>query len=160
MEQRLDFAKEKKLVGKRMTMSFSRNTTPQLWKSFMTQRKEIQHAVGTDLYSMQMYRPQFFTNFNPNAEFEKWATLEVSSFENIPEGMESFTLPGGAYSVFLYKGNENTAGEAFLYILGEWLPGSGYELDSRPHFEILGEKYKNGDPESEEEIWIPIRLKL
>jgi len=32
-------------------------------------------------------------------------------------------------------------------------------LDNRPHFEVLGEKYKNGDPESEEEIWIPVKEK-
>jgi AraC family transcriptional regulator len=29
-------------------------------------------------------------------------------------------------------------------------------LDDRPHFEVLGEKYKNNDPTSEKEIWIPI----
>jgi AraC family transcriptional regulator len=34
-----------------------------------------------------------------------------------------------------------------------------YFLDDRPHFEILGDKYKNGDPDSEEEIWIPIKQK-
>jgi AraC family transcriptional regulator len=38
-----------------------------------------------------------------------------------------------------------------------WLPDSEYRLDVRPHFEVLGEKYKNDDPESEEEIWIPIK---
>jgi len=32
-------------------------------------------------------------------------------------------------------------------------------LDDRPHFEVLGDKYKNADPDSEEEIWIPIRTK-
>jgi AraC family transcriptional regulator len=39
------------------------------------------------------------------------------------------------------------------------LPNSNYHLDDRPHFEILGEKYKNADPGSEEEIWIPIKAK-
>jgi AraC family transcriptional regulator len=39
----------------------------------------------------------------------------------------------------------------------EWLPASGYELDDRPHFEILGERYKNNDPDSEEELWFPVR---
>lgn len=28
------------------------------------------------------------------------------------------------------------------------------------HFEILGEKYKNNDPLSEEDIWIPIKRRL
>ena len=39
------------------------------------------------------------------------------------------------------------------------MPASEYILDKRPHFEILGEKYKNDDPASEEEVWIPVRLK-
>ena len=30
---------------------------------------------------------------------------------------------------------------------------------SGPHFEILGAQYKNNEPDSEEEIWIPIQLK-
>lgn len=45
----------------------------------------------------------------------------------------------------------------FRNIFGVWLPASGYTLDRRPHFEVLGEKYKNADPNSEEEIWIPIK---
>jgi AraC family transcriptional regulator len=36
---------------------------------------------------------------------------------------------------------------------------SKYLLDNRPHFETLGEKYKNEDPSSEEEVWIPIKLR-
>jgi AraC family transcriptional regulator len=39
------------------------------------------------------------------------------------------------------------------------VPASNYDLDDRPHFEILGDKYKNGDPNSEEDIWIPIKPK-
>jgi AraC family transcriptional regulator len=39
------------------------------------------------------------------------------------------------------------------------LPNSAYALDDRAHFEVLGEKYKNNDPSSEEEIWIPIKVK-
>ncbi|MFM9945765.1 MAG: GyrI-like domain-containing protein, partial [Bacteroidia bacterium] len=44
-------------------------------------------------------------------------------------------------------------------IYGTWIPNSEYNLDNRPHFEILGEKYKNNHPDSEEEIWIPIKPK-
>ncbi|HLT33108.1 MAG TPA: GyrI-like domain-containing protein, partial [Aquaticitalea sp.] len=45
----------------------------------------------------------------------------------------------------------------YQYIYGQWIPNSEYELDDRPHFALMGEKYK--DPESEEEFWIPIRKK-
>jgi AraC family transcriptional regulator len=72
--------------------------------------------------------------------------------------METYVLPGGLYAVFDYKGL-NTDNSIFQYILGTWLPGSDYVLDNRPHFEVLGDKYKNNDPNSEEEIWIPIKTK-
>ncbi|MGZ3924881.1 MAG: GyrI-like domain-containing protein, partial [Flavisolibacter sp.] len=75
-----------------------------------------------------------------------------------PEGMESFVLEGGLYSVFDYQGL-NTDNKIFIYIFKDWLPYSEYELDDRPQFEVLGEKYKNNDPDSQEEIWIPVKLK-
>jgi len=85
--------------------------------------------------------------------------IEVTNFDPIPKDFESFSLPGGRYAVFPYKGASSAASGTFQYILGTWLQDSKYTLDNRPHFEILGEKYKNEDPNSEEEIWIPIKLK-
>ena len=72
--------------------------------------------------------------------------------------MQTLILEEGTYAVFDYKGSGND-NRIFEYIFGTWLPQSEYELDKRPHFEVLGEKYKNNDPDSEEEIWIPIKLK-
>lgn len=159
MEYRIDTIPEKKLLGKRMTMSISNNKTGELWRSFMVQRKEIEKNIGSTLYSMQLLPPAYFLDFNPNTIFEKWAVTEVSDFGHIPEGMETFILPAGLYAVFLYKGPASKGAEAFTYIFGTWLPASEYVLDDRPHFELLGEKYKNEDPESEEEIWVPIKPK-
>jgi len=122
----------------------------------MPRRNEIQHRSGTDLYSLQVYSSSFFEPFNPAAVFEKWALAEVTRFDNIPVGMESFILPAGLYAVFHYKGSAAGAPEFFRSIFTDWLPRSGYTLDDRPHFEILGEKYKKNDPESEEDVWIPI----
>jgi AraC family transcriptional regulator len=156
MEPKIQTLAEKKLIGKRMWMSLSNNKTGELWKSFMQRRKEIKNNIGSDLYSMQMYDPSYFTNFNPQSEFEKWAAIEVVDFNVIPEGMESFTLQGGQYAVFFYKGPVSSGPKIFQYIFGTWLPKSEFILDHRPHFELLGEKYKNEDPDSEEEIWIPI----
>jgi AraC family transcriptional regulator len=146
---------EKKLVGKKLRMNLTENLTGQLWKSFMSVRKEIINNVNYALISMRIYKPAYFADFKPTNEFEKWAVAEVKDFENIPPVMETFTLPAGLYAVFHYKGSsaDNTI---FQYIYGTWLPNSNYSLDDRPHFEVLGEKYKNGDPDSEEEIWIPI----
>jgi len=147
----------KSLIGKHLTMCFANNTTFKLWSSFMPVRHNILNAVSTDLYSVQVYPDGFFEDFDANAEFAKWAAVEVSNLDDITAGMESFILPAGLYAVFGYKGKPEDGAETFKYILQEWLPQSGYTLDNRPHFEVLGAKYKNGDMESEEEIWIPIK---
>lgn len=149
---------EKKLIGKRLRMSLINNKTPELWRSFMQKRSEIKNNINSELYSMQVYDEDYYRNFNPTNEFEKWATIEVSDFNTIPEEMEKFNLISGLYAVFNHKGDASSAPQIFGYIFGTWLPNSEYELDNRPHFEVLGEKYKNNDPNSEEEIWIPIKI--
>ena len=159
MEYRIELLPEKKLVGKWLSMSLADNKTAELWRSFMQQRHQISNAVGTDLYSMQVYDPSHFQHFDPARLFEKWATTEVSNFDAVPPEMESFLLAGGLYVVFHYKGSSAEGAKAFQYIFGTWLPESEYLLDNRPHFEILGEKYKNNSPDSEEEIWIPVKHK-
>lgn len=147
---------EKKLVGKKLSMTLAENKTGELWRSFMPRRKEIANNLTSDLISMQVYHKSF--RGDVNQKFEKWAAVEVNNFDQVPDEMETFALEGGLYAVFDYKGL-STDHSIFIYIFGTWLPGSDYLIDDRPHFEVLGEKYKNGDPNSEEEIWIPIKPK-
>lgn len=148
---------DKKLIGKKLRMSLQNNLTPKLWGEFMPQRKEIQNGLNANLFSMRIY--DNITDIgNPSAEFNKCAAVEVSEVDSVPEGMEILVVPAGSYAVFNYKGL-STDGSIFRYIYGTWLPNSDYVLDDRPHFEILGEKYRNNDPNSEEEIWIPVKQK-
>ncbi len=151
---------ERILIGKSLTMSLTANRTGELWRGFMARRNEIKNIVGTDLYSLQLYSPHYFEAFEPGATSVKWAAVEVSDINEVPENMETITVPGGTYAVFNYRGPASAGAQVFQYIFGTWLPASGYTLDNRPHFEILGEKYENDSPESEEEIWIPIVQKI
>ena len=159
MTPRIETLNERKLVGMRLTMSFADYKIAELWRAFLPKRKEISNNCTNDLISLVVYKTNHFTDFSPTNPFERWAAVEVANFENIPTGMESFVLPAGLYAVFDYKGL-STDNSIFQHILGTWLPNSDYVLDNRPHFEVLGEKYKNNDPTSEEEIWIPIKAKL
>jgi len=156
MSPRIEVLSEKKLIGKRLQTSLANNKTAELWRSFMPKRTEIKNTISSDLFAVQVYEPTYFQAFNPNAVFEKWATLEVTDFDNIPQEMEPFTLSGGLYAVFVLKGHDIAI---FDYIFRTWIPNSEYDLDNRPHFEILGAKYKKDDPNSEEEIWVPIKEK-
>ncbi|MFV8369803.1 GyrI-like domain-containing protein [Flavobacterium sp. LB2R40] len=159
MHPRIETLLESKLIGIRTTLSLSNNKTAELWKNFMSRRKEIQNTIGSDLYSLQKYDASYFNTFNPNTEFEKWAAVAVTDFNEIPVAMEPIILDGGLYAVFIHKGDVRTASKTFEYIFRTWLPNSEYVLDDRVHFELLGEKYQNNELSSEEEIWIPIQLK-
>ena len=148
----------KQLIGHRLRMSVAESKVAELWKSFSPRVKEIQARVGEDRLSINVYEPDYFIDFQPGKEFDKWAAVEVRDTQMVPAGMEAIELPSGLYAVFHYIGL-STDNSIFHEIYGNLLPSSKYELDDRPHFEVLGKKYKNNDPSSEEEIWIPLKNK-
>jgi len=160
MEPRIETCNETKLIGRKKRMSFSNNKTKELWQGFMPLRAMIDNNVGSELYSVEIYNDTgFFKKFNPAKKFEKWAAIQVKDFSAIPNLMESFVIPKGLYAVFHFIGKGREAQETYQYIYGSWIPNSDYELDDRPHFALMGDKYKNEDPNSEEELWIPIKKK-
>jgi AraC family transcriptional regulator len=65
MTPRIETSKEKKLVGKRLLMSFANYKVGELWKSFMPARKEITNNLTSDLVSMSVYPPTYFADFKP-----------------------------------------------------------------------------------------------
>ena len=147
---------EKKLAGVRVPMSVAADRTPQLWRSFMPRRKEITNNPHVVLFSVRVYNtPMLLDPFDASQLFDKWAALEIFDERSLPDGFERLILPAGEYAVFQYKGSSSDP-RIFQYIFGQWLPNSPYMLDHRPQFELLGERYVNNSPDSEEEIWIPI----
>jgi AraC family transcriptional regulator len=140
-----------------MTLSYANYKIGQLWGSFMPDRKYINNTLSNELIALTLYTADHFTNFKLTNEFEKWACTEVADFEKIPTGMEDFVLSGGLYAIFHYRGSSAEIAAFYRSIFEEWLPNSNYTLDQRPHVEVMGEKYKNNEPDSEEEIWIPIK---
>jgi AraC family transcriptional regulator len=159
MNPKIKFIDEKKLVGKKLTMSYANYRMGELWGSFMPRRKEISNSLSIELVSLAVYKPNHFDDFDPNNEFERWATVEVADFDNVPDEMETYILSSGLYAVFHYIGSSTSIASYYQNIFTAWIPNSDYFLDDRPHFEILGEKYKNNDPLSEEDICIPIKQK-
>lgn len=147
----------KKLLGKKLMMSLAHDQTLLLWQSFMPLRNRIPHRINGEVVSLQVYPADYFESFNPAKEFEKWALVEVADYSADTEtGLVPFTLQGGCYAVFDHQGPDKTI---FTAIYTRWLPHSAYILDNRPHFEVLGETYKPGDPQSRETIWIPVKTR-
>ncbi len=142
-----------------LSMSFTNNLTTVLWRSFMPVRKKIAQVTGNHLYSLEIYPPGFFEPFDPGREFEKWAAVELAAVGALPATVELLQLQAGHYAVFAHRGPASTGAVTYQYIFTEWLPASGYQLDQRPHFALMTEKYKQEAADSEEEIWIPVKAK-
>ena len=65
LNSRIETIHEKKMIGQRLEMSFTNNTTDLLWKTFVPLRQTTQNTINSDLYSLQIY-PPFFNNFYSN----------------------------------------------------------------------------------------------
>ncbi len=147
------------IVGKFISLNLLKYNVTPLWSSFMPNRHLITNTSDENLYSLSIYPEGYFHNFSPTTNFIKWAGKRVNTIHDVPTGMDILLVQEGLYMVFNYKGSSEKAGEFFNMVYSKCIPESDYTLDNRPHFEILGAKYKNNSDDSEEEIWIPVKPK-
>ena len=158
MKPRIESISELKLIGQSMNMTLEQDRTIDLFKQFMPRRSLITNSINSDIYEVLIYEDSNFKNFTPQSFFTKWVCLAVDHFEDHPSDMNPLTIEQGLYAIFTYKGHSSSFGKFMHWILTEWLAQSPYHLDARPHFHILGDKYKHGHPESEEEVYIPVKI--
>lgn len=145
------------LAGMRSQTSFAEDSTSALWRAFRSLESKIVGRIGTDSFSVKVYGPEYsFVRFDPAAAFEKWAAAKVERGIEQDNGFEHLEIPSGKYVVFLHIGTASDAARTFTQIFGSWLPGSGFLIDERPHFEVLPMGYDPFDPEAREEVWVPI----
>lgn len=152
--------KPKLLIGQRIDMCYEDDQTFDLWRSFMPFVANVPNAIKGALYSVQVYPAGVtFFNFTETTIFTKWAAIEVTDLENVPEEMDVLELTGGMYLVEEHIGTGSSILETYDRIFNELLPSVNFNVDhSRPNFEVLGHKYKNNDATSREDIWIPISM--
>lgn len=158
MKHRIIQSPEILIVGLKTEMSFKtiNEDTGKLARQFMPRLKEVQYRVDNYRLSLQNYNNFDYKNLSPIEAFEKWVGVEVSSFNNVPEGMETLTINAGNYLVIDFKGSMQEFIKNWNYIHSQWLPNSDFKLDKRPHFEKLGPNYSPMNAINEEEIWIPV----
>jgi AraC family transcriptional regulator len=154
--QVLDFPTTK-FIGISLAFSYADYRIFELWSTFMPRQNEIEDRVGTDFFNVQINPKNF--DFASNSIFQKWAVVPVKNWDKIPDGRKILEIKTGLYAVFNFKGDQNTIRAFFESIYTVWLPNSNYVLDERAQFEILGEKYQRNNPDSEEQIFIPIQKK-
>lgn len=149
----------KRLVGMSMNMSRMHDRTGALWTAFMRRRGEVRYRSSADYISLQVYPHGPDQIPDPEAEFSKWALVEVDGFDDVPHGMTTYTLQPGIYAVFEHNGPASDL-STLMYIFSQWLPESDdYELDDREHFELLPESYDPGSHDAREDFYIPVKSK-
>ena len=137
------------------------NEIGKLWTRFNTywdsHREAFQHAVDTKIgWELHIGTDEY----EETKEYFVMVGVEVRKIEDLPAPIFAKVLPAGQCAVFTLKGEQMTGnwGEA---IHKEWLPSSAYEEAYSCTIERYDEdRFKGwGDPESEVEIWVPIKAK-
>lgn len=127
---------------------------PKLWQSYMPRRHEIKNS--TSPRDLGICFPINESERSHPEECGYIAGAEVTTLDEIPEGMTGFTIPASEYAVFTHKGVLDTIEHTMNYIFGSWLPKSGKKLKVAPDIEMYGQKFKLNHPDSELDIYIPI----
>lgn len=101
-------------------------TTLKLGSNFLERRAEIKNCINEREVFGLSTDPE---HYNPETDsFEFFMGIEVSSNENLPEGMVVREIPASTYVVFTFKGPFENAGNVHAYLYSTWLKQSGYEL--------------------------------
>lgn len=125
---------------------------PKLWERFIPRLGEIQNKKEF-CFGLCECGEEEGKNFTYTAGFE------VSSLDNVPEGMVGKTIPQNHYGVFTHKGPISKIGQTFDSIYHKWLPNSPFKRGTGPDFEFYGEKFNGQNPEapdSEVDIYMPL----
>lgn len=136
--------------------SLAMDVTASLWQQFSVITRKFPGSFAAERYSVSAYGPGFFTNFDPQRSFRKWAAAPVTQGKLPTSMLQWLDIPPGLYAVFQYRGKASDGADFFRSIFTDWLPQSGYQLDLRPHFEILPPGYAPDDPSAVEDVYIPV----
>jgi len=110
---------------------------PALWNQFMTTgvAEKIPNKTGSEIYSI-------YTNYEGDhmQPYDTVLAMQVSSLNDIPEGMVGHAFDGGTYQEFPAKGDltQGVVYDCWLKIWDEELDRT-YTAD----FEVYGEKAQN-----------------
>jgi len=116
MEPETKEFKEIKVVG--LTVKATMQDAPikckALWENFMKRTSEIKNQIEGAWYGPSKDTPE------KEHDFIALAGIGVTDTNEIPEGMEAWTIPAGKYLVFTHKGLVSEIGKVWSYIYCEY----------------------------------------
>jgi len=144
-----------KLVGVASEYDNADLSLPRLWSAFRPYKDKVPNRVSDSGFGIY----ESYQEEGDNVAFVYVCCMEVSSFDEIPEGLTPRELPEQMYAKFTHKGSIANLDKTLKYIWGSWLPKSKYDYEERPDFELYPPGYNVMDPDCEMAIHIPIKLK-
>ena len=142
-------------------VSPDQNEVGKLWGRFNTYYENKPQAFTAEVNPKVAWELHITTDeYEDTKEYYVMVGVEMTEIEDLPLPAFAKVLPAGQYAVFTLKGEEMRGnwGDA---IYKEWLPASDY----REAFQCTIERYDEdrfkgwGDPDSEIEIWVPVKKK-
>ena len=125
------------------------NEISQLWSSFNPHIAEIKYI-----------RDGAFGLCQPPDEtgaFRYLAGMSVARTDEIPEGMDVWSVPAQTYAVF--SCTLPSIGQTYQYVFETWIPRSQYQYIPGIDFEYYDESFDPADANSLLKIYIPIKEK-
>lgn len=122
------------------------NEIPGMWDKLNPRYEEIQHKTG----------PAYGVcgDMEEDGRFHYLAGFEVSAAQDLPPGMEKWTVPEQQYAIF--PCSLKTIHETYQYIFETWLPQSGYTRADGPDFEFYGKEFDMATGEGMA-IYLPVK---
>ena len=142
------------IAGMRQYYTYEeRGGIPAQWQRFQPHLGHIPDGVGQSAYGICM-------SADDREGFDYVCGVEVTSLDELPEGLSGLRLPARRYAVFWHGDHISKIGSTCGAIFSDWMPKSGMKAADGPL--ILIEHYEDQrfDPRTGEggvEIWIPLQ---
>ena len=136
-----------RLVGLQILTRPMSPEIPALWPRFVARMPEIASRAepGVTFGAMQ----------SAGENLIYLAGVEVARNATAPTEMSRLDVPAGDYAVFEFPFGD--IAQAYPFIFGTWLPGSGYVQDARPLLERYGSDFCPDQPASPVQLRVPVR---
>jgi AraC family transcriptional regulator len=120
-----------------VTVAYLRHTGPygpgitEFWMKRVAPWMEANNLMQRARYGVALDDP----HVTKPAQCRYDACVEITANQTLAGDAKEKVIAGGRYAVLEFSGPIAGIGAAWDYLLGDWLPGSGLQLDSRPMFE-------------------------
>jgi AraC family transcriptional regulator len=126
------------------------------WERFVEVEQHATRRVNDHVYyGVEFYGPEV----SLTRQWMYFAAIQVSDLAETPDILFGKILPAAKYAVFTVKGGLDGINDMFAHAYRVWLPASAYEVAYPFDFELYDRRYHGNVPESEIDLYIPIKPK-